>query len=71
MRRSPSMIATDGSAGVEASLKICKPRFVLQTKSVNVPPVSTPTRTRRDPPLFGFAIRDDIDTKLQNKARWR
>src|SRR5687768_5601030 len=44
MRRKPSVIAVEGSAGVEGSLKISRRPFSSKTKSVNVPPVSTPMR---------------------------
>ncbi len=43
----PSVMASEGSAGVEASLKIFVSPPERKTKSVNVPPVSTPTRTTR------------------------
>src|SRR6266516_5837158 len=40
----PAAIASEGSDGVDASLNIPSWPFVSKTKSVNVPPVSTPTR---------------------------
>jgi len=45
MWRSPPVIATEGSAGVEGSLKIWRRPCRSKTKSVNVPPVSTPMRS--------------------------
>src|SRR6266542_2603309 len=42
--RRPEAMASAGSAGVDASLNISSLPFVSNTKSVNVPPVSTPTR---------------------------
>src|SRR6185295_13546061 len=47
MRVSPCWIASDGSAGVEGSLKRLRRPSCSKTKSVNVPPVSTPTRMSR------------------------
>src|ERR1043165_3275743 len=44
MRVSPCWIASDGSDGVEGSLKRLRRPSCSKTKSVNVPPVSTPTR---------------------------
>src|SRR5689334_14455256 len=44
MRSSPSRMASDGSDGVEGSLKRLKRPSRSKTKSVNVPPVSTPMR---------------------------
>src|ERR1044072_1316388 len=44
MRASPCWIASDGSEGVEGSLKRLRRPSCSKTKSVNVPPVSTPTR---------------------------
>ena len=44
---SPSVIARDGSSGVDASLKMRSTPPAAKTKSVNVPPVSTPTRSLR------------------------
>src|SRR5205085_4857424 len=44
-RRKPSVIAREGSSGVEGTLKIFARPSARYTKSVNVPPVSTPTRT--------------------------
>src|SRR5215813_6805411 len=41
-RCSPAVIAREGSSGVEGSLNICKPPPASKTKSVKVPPVSTP-----------------------------
>ena len=42
---SPAWIAAEGSCGVEGSLNISSLPFNSKTKSVKVPPVSTPTRT--------------------------
>src|SRR5215813_11376854 len=42
-RSSPCMIASSGWRGVESSLKISILPSLITTKSVNVPPVSTPT----------------------------
>src|SRR5215510_12627208 len=42
-RSSPCMIASSGWRGVESSLKISILPSLMTTKSVNVPPVSTPT----------------------------
>ena len=39
----PRVIAREGSSGVEASLKMRNSPPASNTKSVNVPPVSTPT----------------------------
>src|SRR6201988_4386524 len=44
MRVSPCWIASDGSEGVEGSLKRLRRPSCSKTKSVKVPPVSTPTR---------------------------
>src|SRR6185295_7030836 len=45
--RRPAAMASDGSSGVEGNLKTSSCRFTSKTKSVKVPPVSTPTRTAR------------------------
>src|SRR5687767_3512275 len=44
MRCRPLVIAIDGSLGVEGSLKTSRRPFRSKTKSVKVPPVSTPIR---------------------------
>lgn len=43
-RARPSLIASDGSAGVEGTLKRSSCPLFVKMKSVNVPPVSMPTR---------------------------
>src|SRR5215813_9203292 len=48
---SPSITARDGSSGVESSLWTCSRPPVKHTRSVNVPPVSTPIRIGADPSL--------------------
>src|SRR5690349_21238211 len=46
IRLRPSVIACEGSAGVEGSLKRLSLPAFSKTKSVKVPPVSTPIRIR-------------------------
>src|ERR1044072_5174785 len=54
--RKPAAMASDGSSGVEASLKTWSRRATSKTKSVKVPPVSTPTRTARSRRDLDFPV---------------
>ena len=51
-------MAREGSEGVDASLNISRRPLASKTKSVNVPPVSTPTRTLRTAAFFVLALEE-------------
>ena len=52
-------MAREGSEGVDASLKISRRPLASKTKSVKVPPVSTPTRTLRPVAFFVPAAEEE------------
>src|SRR3712207_1061395 len=63
-RLSPSTIAREGSSGVEATLKTRARAPATYTKSVNVPPVSTPTRTETSLSVMFVECRPSVSRPL-------
>src|SRR5258705_6662001 len=64
MWSSPRCMAREGSDGVDGNLKSWRAPSFSKTKSVKVPPVSTPTRTRTKDFLGRFCIKGRVSGQL-------